>query len=218
MLSKTKNSKTKKIFVTAILGILASSANAVLMSADFLSTGDGLLTVDSGTGLEWLDMTQTLNQSYNTLIAGYNGYTTTYGFRYATAAEVTTFFTNAGIPVIDQFVFDNYQAANVDPANALIALIGTGSPSFMDAIIADPADASSHRAAVIQGTPNLASATATFVCAQCGIWNDSATEPRIGSFLVRAGSSQVPVPATLALLALGVAGVGYRQRKWVEAA
>lgn len=211
-------SKIEKIFVAAILGIFASSASAALMSADFLSSGDGLLTVDSGTGLEWLDMTQTLNQSYNSVIAGYNGYTTTYGFRYATAAEVTTFFTNAGIPVIDQTTALNYQAANVAPANALIALIGTGDPIFMDAIIADLATASNHRVAVIQGIPNLASATSTMVCTQCGTWSADAIEPRIGSFLVRASSSQVPAPATLALIGLGLAGIRYQRRKLIKAA
>src|SRR6266536_1345464 len=70
-------------------------------SAEFISYGlatqnDGLLTLDSHTGLEWLDLTSTGNQSFASVIGGYGGFTTTYGLRGASRSEVSTLIEDAG--------------------------------------------------------------------------------------------------------------------------
>lgn len=51
-------------------------------------TGDHLITLDTETNLEWLSLDATLNLSYLEVLSGAGGYTTTYGFRYATGAEI----------------------------------------------------------------------------------------------------------------------------------
>jgi len=60
-------------------------------------TGDQLMTLDTETNLEWLNLTATANLSYLEVLGGAGGYTTTYGFRYATGAEIALLLQHAGI-------------------------------------------------------------------------------------------------------------------------
>lgn len=80
------------------IGLLALTAPSY---AEFISYGlatqdDGLLTLDSKTGLEWLDLTSTGNRSFASVIEGYGGFTTTYGLRVASRLEVSTLIADAG--------------------------------------------------------------------------------------------------------------------------
>ena len=60
-----------------------------LIQADLVpGSGDQLITYDTETNLQWLNLTATANRSRNEVLAGFGGFTTTYGFRYATGAEV----------------------------------------------------------------------------------------------------------------------------------
>ena len=88
--------------------MLSGNAIAALEEADLLSPGDGLLTQDTETGLEWLDITMTLNLSHTEIMAGYADLVTAHRFRYATRAEVHTLFENANIPdITDVWTMDN---------------------------------------------------------------------------------------------------------------
>jgi hypothetical protein len=60
-------------------------------------TGDQLITLDTETNLEWLNLTATANLSYLEVLGGAGGYTTTYGFRHATGPEISTLYQHAGI-------------------------------------------------------------------------------------------------------------------------
>jgi len=75
--------------------LASAGANATLVSTDLALPGDGLLTYDSATGLQWLDLTATLGKSVNEVLGGYGGYIDT-GFRYATTAEVEQLYLDAG--------------------------------------------------------------------------------------------------------------------------
>jgi hypothetical protein len=79
---------------------LAQSAQAALLAGDLVTTGDGLITKDSRTGLEWLDLTLTRGASYDALVSGFGGYTTQNGFRFASAAEVNELKESASEGVI----------------------------------------------------------------------------------------------------------------------
>lgn len=75
-------------FKLAALGLAAalaaSSASAALSVADLSTSGDGLLTVDSVSGLGWLDVSLTRGQSLDQVVAGS---WLAQGFRLATSAE-----------------------------------------------------------------------------------------------------------------------------------
>lgn len=61
------------------------------------ATGDHLITLDTETNLEWLSLNATANLSYLDVQGGAGGYTTTYGFRYATGQEIGLLHQHAGI-------------------------------------------------------------------------------------------------------------------------
>ena len=62
--------KTAKVCLTSVLIFIvcAWSVNATLLERDYLSAGDSLLTFDTETGYEWLDLTVTLNMSVNSVL------------------------------------------------------------------------------------------------------------------------------------------------------
>ena len=69
-----------------------------LIQKDLVSgSGDGLLTLDTDTNLEWLGLTATANRSVNEVLGGFGGFATTHGFRYATGADLGTLYAHAGI-------------------------------------------------------------------------------------------------------------------------
>jgi len=59
--------------------------------------GDQLLTLDSDTRLEWLNLTVTANHSYLEVLAGFGGFIGSFGFQYATNSQVTTLYRHAGV-------------------------------------------------------------------------------------------------------------------------
>ena len=68
---------------------------ASLITTDLVDNGDGLTTLDSITGFEWLDLTQTIGFSINDARA--SNWATQYGFRVANALEVSALFESAGL-------------------------------------------------------------------------------------------------------------------------
>jgi len=102
----------KHIVAFSIVGMfimgIASSAYALLIEGDLFAIEDGLITMDTITGLEWLDLSETRGYSFNEVIGGFGEYTTTYGFRAATREEVAQLYTNAGIVNLNaEFVVEN---------------------------------------------------------------------------------------------------------------
>lgn len=59
--------------------------------------GDQLVTYDSATNLDWLNLTVTANRSYLEILAGFGGFMSIFGFQYATQSQVTTLFQHAGV-------------------------------------------------------------------------------------------------------------------------
>lgn len=70
---------------------------APLSVVDWKAPGDGLLVYDPNTKLEWLKLTVTSGQTYNTVVGKMGTGGDYAGFRYASSPEVATLITNAGI-------------------------------------------------------------------------------------------------------------------------
>ena len=93
-----------------------------LVSADDPVFGAGAITLDTATGLEWLDLGFSINRSYDDVSANLGPGGDFAGFRYASAAELITLYTNAGIVNVDTNVFE---AVNLGPVSNLLNLTGT---------------------------------------------------------------------------------------------
>src|SRR5262245_16004882 len=74
----------------------AASASASLIALDLFTAGDGLITRDTETGLDWLDLPATVNLSYNDVEADVGGWVSL-GFRHATGSQVCGLFSTYAV-------------------------------------------------------------------------------------------------------------------------
>jgi hypothetical protein len=113
---------------------IATPARADLFSAS-LNSGDTLLTRDSRTGLEWLDLSVSKGLTYRQVINGEKNLTTQQGFRYATLAEIQNLLKSADIHTRSQPYFkpapepspgtpDSFSNFNLYAARALSNFLG----------------------------------------------------------------------------------------------
>ncbi len=72
----------------------AKPAQAVLVEVDLNTPGDGLVTRDTDTSLDWLDLTESTNLSFDQVEADVGGFISD-GWRHATGAEVCALFAAA---------------------------------------------------------------------------------------------------------------------------
>lgn len=109
------------LWIQVLIGFLIfpNYVSANLVEYGLLHQEDGLLTLDTQTGLEWLDLTATRNISYSDVIGGYGGYVTTFDFRVATESDINGLFQNVGVP--DEFSDDE---ANIPGATQLFLFLG----------------------------------------------------------------------------------------------
>jgi hypothetical protein len=91
--------RTAYFFAVFLVLSVGSGAAAwgSLVSQDFLTPGDGLLTFDSTTGLEWLDLSATSAHSYLEVKGGYGEFLTTHGFHYADSNDLLLLYVHAGV-------------------------------------------------------------------------------------------------------------------------
>ena len=75
--------------------LLWLSAIALSFSANATLINNGDSTIDTGTGLEWLDLTLTQEQSYNSIVGGFGGYANQ-GYVHATLDQLCGLWGNAG--------------------------------------------------------------------------------------------------------------------------
>lgn len=93
----------KKILTVPAFAIalqFSSGANAELVSTDYLSNGDDLVTLDTNTGLEWLDLTVTKYMSMASASSAFVGDSTQTGWRLPTEEEVAILFRSVFYPDI----------------------------------------------------------------------------------------------------------------------
>lgn len=110
-----------RIVPLLLLLLFIPPARAALIQADLLAPGDGLLTRDTTSGMEWLDLTPTIGITYNAVIAGFGGFTTTHGFSVARQADTVTLFANAGLTPVSGSSTD---PGTIAAGTALVDLLG----------------------------------------------------------------------------------------------
>lgn len=188
---------------------VATTASAGLLKQDFLTPNDGLLVRDTVTNLEWLTPVYTRGNTYNNVFV--QGVLTTYGFRYATATEVTSMVnTNFGNPT----TVASGDVAGFNSAAAFFNLFG----------IAEQVNCSGGPCPRTQGltsTPGSGGAHLGFGMIQLGPtgwfitnnnWPDTIVDTQMGSFLVRTSTvTDTPEPGTMVLMGMGLMGLAWRR-------
>ncbi len=95
-----KKTNIIQLLLTTSLFIFASPSYSSLISTDLDSAGDGLLTFDTRTNLEWLDLSITGRNSVNNMLNGINGRDfIAEGFFLASYDQIFDLFTSVGITI-----------------------------------------------------------------------------------------------------------------------
>lgn len=194
-------------FIAALAIGSAPPASATLLVVDLLAPGDGLVTHDTETGLDWLDLTPTRGLSWDDVLGGAGGWVAD-GWRHANAAEVCDLYDRHGLapqPCPGSI------SGNGTQGGALHAFFGSA-PSGFQIGIYDDGDAG----------PNVGTAAQVFFVIPPGIQASSAEVlPNAiasdvaatirGHYLVRS-VPEPALPVLVGLLATGGAG-GARVRR-----
>ncbi len=208
-----------------MVSLIAASnqAGAVLMSVDWQSQGDNLVTRDTDTGLEWLDLTLTVGNSLaETEAESFFDAAESQGrFRWATNSEIVALMnviTWISHPTSANEVGVHHPSAQqMQETAAWTSMIGRtyqSSSEYFSRGISRSVEPTSGDYGMgfvywfdIGGGNNIVSQNPLRDC--CSVANED--RPTTGAWLVR--SSQVPEPTTLALFGLGMAGLGFGRRK-----
>lgn len=213
-----KTTETFALIITIVMVVgMTGAANATLIEADLDAVGDGLLTQDTDTGFEWLDLTETAGHSIRSVVVDDALGFISQGFHLADQLEVDTLFQHAGLSNATQ------EGMPVEAVRNYIALLGN--MDFSDTV------REVNQGFWLHGSLDEAgpiARTEVHWCpgGACGRIRSSTLLLRggntvdfqgvdIGTFLVRGmPSNPVPEPSTMLLFGTGVLGlIGYARRR-----
>ena len=205
---------SKKIISRVCAGLVGMSA---VVSANAALIDNGNFTTDSISGLDWLDLSVTQSQSYNSA-PGRN-----VGWRYATNSEIEALFsvsfdgytdTNTIKHYSDSNVFGSY-ADQTEDAQAFASLFGiTGVASTFSSTLGFYRDENNILRQM--GLNQYSGYSRVFSDESTNNWNgyEGLGVNGNGVYLVRDSISAVPVPAAVWLFGSGLIGlVGVARRQ-----
>ena len=233
----------KNITITILAGaafLMSSLSNAGLIERDWQSAGDGLITYDESTGLEWLDITATQNRSYNDISSKLGVGLEFAGWQYATGNQYHTLWADTAYNTTN-LNLQWYATSNYTPqeksdlllrAATILELTGLSYDSTLSGCVLTStskcyrenygvlADSNGSNQWVTHldswwntsGITEYSSTNFLLLGTHWTSWNKETVNSRAGHWLVREATS-VPEPSTLAIFALGMIGLASRRFK-----
>jgi len=200
----------KKTLIAAVLLTYSSFSQAMLID-------NGSTTIDTSTNLEWLDVTATLGQSYNSVIGGFGGYIAA-GYSVATTSQICGLFAALGDTILNCGTGGS-QTDTISAASAteFIGKLGnTYSPRSGTFGWFDGGNISGGAVALgcVNADPPgcINSSTPYTVATLNPTWESRDTSISIvGGWLTR--QAQVPEPSIIALFAAGLFGLGFARSR-----
>jgi hypothetical protein len=190
----------------SVIGVAAAMLLGTFAGAQANIIDHGSYLSDTGTGLDWLDITATQGQSYNSVL----GSMPAGGWHYASLADVATLFTNAGGTPPYDFSGGNGLAAVQGAATSLLLNLmgdtnffglpaGAGLTSDIDLAVGCCGPYPNFLAVYIDFPP-----TTNYLLTPFLEMYPTDSDRTVGSFLIR--DTKVPEPITLSLFGAGLAG------------
>lgn len=210
----------KSFSLAATALVLSTNVNAAIISTDWLTSGDNLITQDTDSGLEWLDLTATLGRSYNDISSKFSTGNEFSGWRYATSNELAGFWDAFGG---DSAFYDGWSTVNNGIFSSMAPIWGdlycnvnTCNPGdgYSTVILSDVITGGIVVTALAYNKlDNSNSAHSDMFDLNFGGINKSTASLLNGSALVR-DISAVPVPSAVWLFGSGLIGlIGVARRK-----
>lgn len=199
--------KSLKIAILLVLIFLfVSNANAALVK-------NGNYFTDTSSNLDWLKWDLTSNLSYNYVSTQFALGGQFQGYRFATANEAETLLSLFGFEPLNYT--NTWVSAPVSAWNALADYMGYdvyGGGQLVYGMVA-----SIGTSAVTYANfrdPSYPYLSCGFqACTALWNYDKNRTYSFLGSFLVRESESQIPIPAPLTLIVLGLTAINYVRRR-----
>ena len=209
---------TLKAFSVAVALTLSNSVSATIMSVDWETAGDNLITRDTTSGLDWLDVSYTSGVSYNAFQSNVSSGGELTGFRVATFSEIDSLLASANV-IQNNSTTGHQDMDNAAEVEALVDLLGCTSSCISPY---EPINDWNKYYAVSGVTDSLAIQVIsvdlltgnTLTRRDQIVWADYDFSG-VGLYLVR-DAAVVPIPAAFWLFGSGLIGmVGMARRKKV---
>ena len=188
------------------------AANAALTGGDYLTAGDGLLTLDTAHGVEWLDWTATVGYSYDSFEATLASGGLYDGWRRATRADLDNLLQSAGVP-------DPHgrTVANIPSVTNIISLLGAtnffsflGTGNSTDAMLAGSLGGTGDSAAfTIETFDNPVTAKA----GEIGVTSHTFVFTDMGNAIIRDIPAAVPEPESYVMFLAGLGLLTFAARR-----
>lgn len=220
--NKKQGSKMKKLNALLVAGALFSSvANAELISTDWKVAGDGYSTLDTVSGLEWLDLSLTKGMSYSTVESKTEAGGSFEGWRLPTEAEVIALINNSVLDkgLIDYGDYSSNSSATYsgDFASKFGNFVGSHAEEGVNTVAFSGVYSNLMYTYEGRGAYSKTATVAyldlvagVFLVSDGGMTLGSTTDSAISSYQ---GASDVNAPLAFGAIGLMLAGAGLRSRK-----